>query len=162
VLFDADDIDYLVTKFSIPELNKEIRNAQQKKLLAFDDHDLTLESFWNKYIDSCKLAINIQNSLEPITHNLNHGKTPFESIESIKSRYDIVEFIERYVTLKKSASRFVGLCPFHNDKKHPSFTVYPQDQTFHCFGCSTHGDLITFFMKYEHIDIKEALQRLSR
>lgn len=161
IVFDADDVNYLVTKFSIPELNKEIRHAQQKKLFAFDEHNAELEQFYNDYIDSCKLAINIQQSLESITAKLNHGTTPFESIESIKSRYSLVDYISQYINLKKSGSRFQGLCPFHSDHNSPSLTIYP-NQTWHCFGCQKHGDIITFVMEYDHLDIKSALIKLGR
>lgn len=63
--------------------------------------------------------------------------------EQIKRDYDLVDFIGRYTRLRKSAQRYVGLCPLHPDK-HPSLVVYPDDRRFYCFGCGARGDVIDF------------------
>ena len=62
--------------------------------------------------------------------------------------------------LKKSSSSFVGICPFHNEKT-PSFHVNPSRQFFHCFGCQTGGDVITFMMKIENLSYREAVEHLA-
>jgi len=84
------------------------------------------------------------------------------AVEEIKSRLDIVEFINTYVpSLKRYGKTYKGLCPFHSEKT-PSFVVYPDQQTWHCYGaCSTGGDIFTFVMKREGYDFVEALKFLA-
>jgi DNA primase len=82
--------------------------------------------------------------------------------DEIKQRIDIVEFISRYTPLKKAGSTYKGLCPFHNERT-PSFVVYADSGTWHCFGsCGTGGDLFSFLMKKENLDFREALQILAQ
>ncbi|MBB5346891.1 DNA primase [Desulfoprunum benzoelyticum] len=78
----------------------------------------------------------------------------------IKDQADIVKIIGESVDLKKSGTRFLGLCPFHGEKT-PSFTVHPGQQFFHCFGCGESGDVFTFMMKYHHLDFPAALKELA-
>ena len=83
------------------------------------------------------------------------------NIDEIKQRIDIVEFISDYVTLQKAGRNFKALCPFHHEK-HSSFFVFPEKQTWHCFGaCGTGGDVFSFVMKKEEINFGEALQLLA-
>ncbi len=82
-------------------------------------------------------------------------------VDEIKERLDIVEVISQYVSLKKSGRNYKGLCPFHNEKT-PSFVVFPENQSWHCFGaCSTGGDIFSFMMKRENLDFSEALALLA-
>ena len=81
------------------------------------------------------------------------------NIEAIKERADIVNIIKGYgITLKKTGHNFKGLCPFHNEKA-PSFTVYPEQNRFHCYGCLADGDVFAFIMKIENIDFATAAMK---
>ncbi len=83
-------------------------------------------------------------------------------IDEVKQRTDIVDIISQYTTLTKSGRTFRGLCPFHSEK-HPSFFVYPEQQSWHCFGaCNTGGDVFSFIMKKQGIDFGEALRLLAQ
>lgn len=82
-------------------------------------------------------------------------------LEEVKDRNDIVEFISRYVQLKRAGNNFSGLCPFHNEKT-PSFTVFPGTRSFYCFGCGTGGDIFTFAMQAEGLDYPEAVELLAK
>ena len=84
-----------------------------------------------------------------------------ETIEEILIRTDIQTLIGGYVSLKRAGSNLKGLCPFHSEKT-PSFTVYPQDNSFYCFGCGQGGDQISFIMKMEHLDYPDAVQFLAK
>ncbi len=85
---------------------------------------------------------------------------PREIIEEVRDRSDIEQVIGTYVTLKRAGSNVKGLCPFHNEKT-PSFTVYPDSQSFYCFGCGAGGDVITFIMKYNNLDYTGAIEYLA-
>ncbi len=78
----------------------------------------------------------------------------------IKYRNDIESVISQYVNLKRRGKNLVGLCPFHNEKT-PSFTVYPENGSFYCFGCGTGGDVITFVSQIEKLDYIEAVKLLA-
>ena len=80
--------------------------------------------------------------------------------EEIKRAADIVELIGRFVQLKKAGRNYVGLCPFHAEKA-PSFTVSPERQTFHCFGCKKGGDIFSFWMEYHSATFPEAMRDLA-
>ena len=83
-------------------------------------------------------------------------------IDEVKERLDIVEVVSSYVTLKKAGRTHKGLCPFHTEKT-PSFVVFPDTQSWHCFGaCGTGGDIFAFVMRQENVDFSEALEILAR
>jgi DNA primase len=80
--------------------------------------------------------------------------------EEIRRAADVVELIGQFVQLKKVGRNYVGLCPFHAEKD-PSFTVNPERQTFHCFGCKKGGDIFAFWMEYHSSTFPEALRDLA-
>ena len=82
-----------------------------------------------------------------------------EFIDDLKFRNRIEDVISTYVTLKRAGSRLVGLCPFHSEKT-PSFTVFTDTNSYHCFGCGAGGDVITFVMAAENLDYLGALEFL--
>ena len=88
------------------------------------------------------------------------GHIPEEIITKIRGSQDIVEVISKHISLKKTGQNYIGRCPFHSEKT-PSFVVSPVKQIFHCFGCETGGNVITFLMKYESITFPEAVKRLA-
>ena len=85
---------------------------------------------------------------------------PHEYIEELTRRTDIVELVGSYVQLKRKGRLYGGLCPFHSEKT-PSFYVYPDTQSFYCFGCGAGGDAITFTKKINSIDYPEAVKLLA-
>jgi DNA primase len=82
-------------------------------------------------------------------------------IEEIREAADIVDTIGEYIQIKKAGKNYTALCPFHSEKK-PSFTVSPQKQLFHCFGCGASGNVISFVMKFESVSFIEALEILAK
>ena len=85
---------------------------------------------------------------------------PREIIEEILYRTDIESLVGSYVSLKRSGSNLVGLCPFHSERS-PSFNVSPSKKMFYCCGCGAGGDAITFVMKAENLDYVEAIEFLA-
>ncbi len=86
---------------------------------------------------------------------------PAEKLSEIKHSADILEIISDAVVLKKAGRNYIGLCPFHSEKT-PSFTVSPDKQMFHCFGCGEGGNVFTFVMKQEGMTFPEAVRFLAK
>ena len=85
---------------------------------------------------------------------------PDEDVARVRAATDIVALISEHAALKKQGTRWVGLCPFHQEKT-PSFSVNAEMGVFHCFGCQRSGDAITFVREIEHVDFVEAVRRLA-
>ncbi|MEE8638366.1 MAG: DNA primase [Candidatus Margulisiibacteriota bacterium] len=85
---------------------------------------------------------------------------PSEIIEEIRNKADIIKIVEQYVKIRKRGKNYLGLCPFHSEKD-PSFTVSPEKQLFHCFGCNEGGNVFSFIMKIENIGFAEAAEELG-
>lgn len=83
-----------------------------------------------------------------------------KTIEEIRKSLDIVDIIGDYVQLKKQGKNFIGLCPFHSERT-PSFSVSPDKQLYHCFGCGAGGNLFTFIMEIEGLSFSESAQFLA-
>lgn len=88
------------------------------------------------------------------------GYIPEDKIAEIKNAAEILEVIGESVQLKKAGRNYIGLCPFHSEKT-PSFSVSPEKQIFHCFGCGTGGNVVTFLMKHDGLSFPEALKLLA-
>jgi DNA primase len=85
---------------------------------------------------------------------------PESFVQELLARVDIVDVVERYVPLRKSGANYSACCPFHSEKS-PSFTVSPSKQFYHCFGCGTHGNAISFLMQHAGIGFIEAVEDLA-
>lgn len=108
------------------------------------------------WLATLKDALKCQMSVKP-------PPSPFNvriDTQELKDRNDIVEVAERYTTLRKAGRTFVGCCPLHGEK-HPSFTIYPDKQTWHCFGCGKGGDVIALIMAADNIDFRGAATSLG-
>jgi len=88
------------------------------------------------------------------------GRIPTSFIDELLVRVDIVDVIDSRVQLKKTGREYQACCPFHNEKT-PSFTVSPDKQFYHCFGCGAHGSALGFLMEYEHLEFVEAVEELA-
>ena len=82
-------------------------------------------------------------------------------IREVAEKNDIYDVVSQTVSLKKTGSSYIGLCPFHNEKT-PSFSVSPRRGIFKCFGCGEGGDVIGFVMKNENLTFYEAVSRLAQ
>jgi len=85
---------------------------------------------------------------------------PEQTIEQIRESNDIVDVVSEYVQLKRSGRNYFGRCPFH-DEKTPSFSVSPDKQIYHCFGCGAGGNVINFVMEHERLDFLSAVKLLA-
>ncbi len=88
------------------------------------------------------------------------GRIPRAFIDDLIARTDIVDLIDNRVRLKKAGRNYQACCPFHNEKS-PSFTVAPDKQFYHCFGCGAHGNAISFLMEYDSLDFVDAIEELA-
>ena len=85
---------------------------------------------------------------------------PQSIIEEIKYKSDIESVVSSYITLKRRGKNLIGLCPFHGEKT-PSFTIYPENGSFYCFGCKAGGDVFTFTKLIENLDYIDAVKLLA-
>ena len=85
---------------------------------------------------------------------------PESFIQELLNRIDVVNVIDKRITLKKAGANFIACCPFHQEKT-PSFTVSPSKQFYHCFGCGQHGSAISFLIEYEGLTFIDAINELA-
>lgn len=95
-----------------------------------------------------------------MSQSATQGLIPQSFIDEILNHTDIVEFIDSYVPLKKRGTSHLACCPFHTEKN-PSFNVVSKKQFYHCFGCGTSGNVISFAMSYLHLSFPEAIETLA-
>ncbi|RKF18431.1 DNA primase [Alginatibacterium sediminis] len=88
------------------------------------------------------------------------GRIPRQFIDDLLARTDIVGLIDQRVRLKKTGKNYSACCPFHNEKS-PSFSVSPDKQFYHCFGCGEHGNALSFLMEYDQLEFVEAVEELA-
>lgn len=83
-------------------------------------------------------------------------------VEDIKQRIDLVDVVSQTVKLKRTGKNYIGFCPFHSNTRTPAFVVFPDSQSWRCFGqCNEGGDLFGFVMKRDNLDFQEALKQLA-
>lgn len=88
------------------------------------------------------------------------GMIPRQFIDDLLARADIVELIDSRVPLKKAGKNYQACCPFHTEKS-PSFSVSPDKQFYHCFGCGEHGNAISFLMEFDRLEFPDAVEELA-
>ncbi|GLX77705.1 DNA primase [Thalassotalea insulae] len=88
------------------------------------------------------------------------GMIPRQFIDDLLARADIVELINLRVPLKKAGKNYQACCPFHTEKS-PSFSVSPDKQFYHCFGCGEHGNAISFLMEFDRLEFPDAIEELA-
>lgn len=143
--WDDIDIYYLANTFNVDQLKVEIASTKRK---------FPYEDWHTDFIEACQEAIRwIRASQPKPTPKLG---SKFIDVNYLKQKIDIVATINNYTELTKCGQKFRGMCPFHSERK-PSFFVYPDSQSFNCFGCNTGGDVIYFLQKIERVDFKQAL-----
>ena len=86
---------------------------------------------------------------------------PATYIQELVARNDIYDTISRYVSLQRAGRLYKGLCPFHSERS-PSFMVYPETQSYYCFGCGAGGDVIKFTMEMNSLSYIEAIRFLAQ
>lgn len=86
---------------------------------------------------------------------------PPEFLRELNDRNPLEDVAASYVNLRRRGKNLVGLCPFHNEKT-PSFCIYPENNSFYCFGCNKGGDVIAFIMEVENLDFAEAVKFLAQ
>jgi len=91
---------------------------------------------------------------------MSGGRIPDHAIEAVLKAHNVADVVGKYVALSKQGHYLKGLCPFHSEKT-PSFTVTPEKQIYHCFGCGAGGNAIQFVMDVEGLTFGEAVKRLA-
>jgi len=155
-LLDTKDVQYLARCRTIPDLRREIHAAELKDSVARfyggTEYATPDDLFpWADHASVCKEAIEIIRATQP-KPTLSKGRI---DPEDIKAQNDIVSVVESYIKLRKAGRVFVGVCPIHKDTS-PSFTVYPVQQSWHCYGCNCGGDVIAFIQAVENTDFRGA------
>ena len=155
-VFDHYDVFYLANSLSVAQLRNEIHQAEIKASVAEvywgteyqADDDLFQ---WQDYAEACHEAIKTIQDSQP-RQQPSHRHI---DIKAIQAKNDIVVVIEQYTRLRKAGKNFTGRCPIHGEK-HPSLTVYPDQQSWYCYGCNRGGDVIAFVQAVENTDFRGA------
>ena len=110
------------------------------------------------FVPLAGMHLRVANQIEGETEMA--GRYPPAWLDELRIRADIVQVVSSYIPLKKNGHRYVGLCPFHNEKT-PSFNVDGQKQVYYCFGCKAGGSVIQFVMDIERMEFGEAVAHLA-
>lgn len=160
MVFDHYDIYILANSLTINQLRREITSAYRHYRVE-QQFEGTPESDWFPWLDyknACQQALDCHmDNPQPALPRIP-GKCI--DIQAAKDNSDIVSVIESYGVqlLKSGHNRFRGFCPFHDDRRTPSFSVDANRQTWHCFGaCGTGGDIISFIQRIENCGFKQAV-----
>jgi hypothetical protein len=156
IYFENSDIDRMTERFTLQELRYERRRAEVHRYTA--DYFEENTDYWNQYLELVNVSIAFKlDSERPL---LSAASGNGVKAADVKARLDIVNVIERYTELRPAGRRFTGKCPIHNDS-HPSLVVYPDNNSWHCFGCNRGGDAIDFYQAINKIDFKQAIKELA-
>lgn len=170
VVFDAGDVDLMVsainnrpdTKAALAAAERSAHraslNADAEEML---DGDIGKAAYYRDYAKAMRLAIRIAQwqSYTPPPQP-KPGSQPRLDASAIKASVDLVTYIDKHVRLVKAGhDRFVGLCPFHDDRR-PSMSVWT-DGRWKCFACGAGGDIIEFARRYHQCEFREALEIIA-
>ncbi|GEM_PF-2076006 len=163
--------EYMAENLSRQEIVKQIKKCDTAITVIGDGTRPLPESTWGELIDwnnltsidwpayknNCVEALRLLKPKPAPTYIPGKGTV---DINAIKARVDIVDVISGYITVRKTGRRFAAVCPFHNDKS-PSLIIYPESQSWHCFGCNLGGDVIEFIKRIENVDFTGAVAILG-
>jgi hypothetical protein len=169
VCFDRDPVGYegmmgvgrLIARAKLIELPEEVGDSGDVTdfFVRLGKTDQDFEELLPKAM-SVSVPVVLPDSETTDSEPSKHGARR-EEIDRLKREVPIQTVIGADVELRPSGSTLVGLCPFHEDHR-PSFTVFPSQGTFYCFGCRAHGDALTFLQKAEHLSFFQALDVLRQ
>ena len=152
-----NDISEVLDRLSLGDIAQELRSSEVELAVSRNFEDNESELYYSWYVSLLQVALaearQIVAKRPPVRGILN--------AEVLKAKIDIVEYIGRFVTLRKSGSRFYGRCCLHADKQ-ASLCVYSDNQDFYCFGCGAGGDILSFIKAIKKVEFKEALQILAQ
>lgn len=154
--FTPKDVAYLVLNFGEAQLKHELHKAKLEASTSSGLED-EWEFYWTEYQEAVTMALEIIQKHKPQPKPVK-GHV---DIEAVKQANDIVVVVEKYIKLRKSGKNYAGLCPFHADKKSPSLTIYPDNQSWYCFGCGKGGDVLDFIELVENTNFKGAVAVLG-
>lgn len=158
-ILGADDIDFLVGHFSLPELRRQAHASDVDAAIARNGDEIELALYYDDVAAAMRLAADILISSRPKPQPIP-GRQRID-VAALKETVDIVSIAERYTRLKKAGGRFEGKCPLH-EQRTGSFNVYPDDGpgSWYCFSCHQGGDVITLVQLAEHLDFRAACEAL--
>lgn len=147
----------------VRQFNRIVRSVMARTDIGSDECDIIIQLVWCG--TGMKAEMELENRMAELAkywrineaRKFPHLHEVQYNIDSAKA-YPIETLYEG--SLRQVGNRLLGLCPFHTERT-PSFNIYPDTNTFHCFGCGAHGDSITFFMNQQNCDFKEALTILG-
>lgn len=154
-------VQQFVNRYTIPELRALLEDAKNEIVAAdaFEENDF---GWWQEHALLLKKAIALRQQQSAYYPGLPTNPKAARHIdpEILKERCDIVAIVERHLPLKREGSHFKACCPFHSEKT-ASFVIFPDQNTWHCFGaCNQGGDVIDFVMRIDGLSFGEAVRRL--